>query len=468
MEQKSDKKGLAERVLGGKPTRHQEFVFRLMVMSLVLWPLFFFMSLFIFDAPVRTTVDEISRWGATLTIWLYPVYLSPLMRLFFRLSQSLKAKWLFYLCPLIPFAAFFLFMTVVSSEFAERKPEGYDSSTFKRLNEAYATDINHVYYGNEILEGADPASFRVLSEDYAADRHRVWYNMYVIEGANPNTFVAPEKSNIPDFFALPLAHDDHDYYNGANRLHVADMGSFKRKGDCWAIDNKNVYYFGMEAEFGKNVPIGDYHSFRALNDCYAADAQKVYYKNKIVEGADPETFAPLKDEPHYGQDKHRVYCQARGSSIRNLNKLKHKNMKNGLWEAFHTDGTTVYNPDLMAMPAGTDFATIHKVERYREWYADNKRVYYENRLLPGANPQTFKIFPCHDVSEEYVSDNNKDNDYSHDGNRVYYRDSLMQGADAASFICGYDYVESKGFAFDKNRYYEGSPNPRLEKLRKGK
>ena len=44
----------------------------------------------------------------------------------------------------------------------------------------------------------------------------------------------------------------------------------------------------------------------------------------------------------------------------------------------------------------------------------------------------------------------------------------MQGADAASFICGYDYVESKGFAFDKNRYYEGSPNPRLEKLRKGK
>ena len=70
MEQKSDKKGLAERVLGGKPTRHQEFVFRLMVMSLVLWPLFFFMSLFIFDAPVRTTVDEISRWGATLTISL--------------------------------------------------------------------------------------------------------------------------------------------------------------------------------------------------------------------------------------------------------------------------------------------------------------------------------------------------------------------------------------------------------------
>ena len=35
-------------------------------------------------------------------------------------------------------------------------------------------------------------------------------------------------------------------------------------------------------------------------------------------------------------------------------------------------------------------------------------------------------------------------------------------------MCGYDYVISKSFAFDKNRYYEGSPNPRLEKLRQGK
>ena len=31
-----------------------------------------------------------------------------------------------------------------------------------------------------------------------------------------------------------------------------------------------------------------------------------------------------------------------------------------------------------------------------------------------------------------------------------------------------DYVDSISFAFDKNRYYEGSPNPRLKKLRQGK
>ncbi|MBO4314927.1 MAG: DKNYY domain-containing protein, partial [Prevotella sp.] len=215
-------------------------------------------------------------------------------------------------------------------------------------------------------------------------------------------------------------------------------------------------------------PIGDYRSFRVLNHLYAADAKYVYYKNKIVEGADPKTFVVLKGGNNYGQDKNRVYYETRGTTIRNLNALKHKNMDDGLHEAFHTDGKTVYNPELMAMPVGTDFATIHRVERYRDWYADKNRVYYENRLLPEANPQTFRIFPIHYVSEEHVSNNNKDFDYSHDGNRVYYRDSLMRGVDVASFICGYDYVDSISFAFDKNRYYEGCPNPRLEKLRQGK
>ena len=44
----------------------------------------------------------------------------------------------------------------------------------------------------------------------------------------------------------------------------------------------------------------------------------------------------------------------------------------------------------------------------------------------------------------------------------------MLGVDIASFICGYDYVTSQSFAFDKNRYYQGTPNPQLEKLRQGK
>ena len=464
----SNKKGFVARILGEQPTLLQEVYFWLMVLFLpLIWPLFFFVSIFFFDAPSGSTVYEICRWGMALTIWLFPFYLLPLIGLWFRLSKHLRARWLYYFCPLIPVIIFLSFMELSSSEFAERKPEGYDPSSFIRINETFAKDINHVYYCNEILEDADPKSFRALSEGYSADSRHVWYGEEIIEGANPQTFVAPEKNNSLDI-SIDLAHDDHDYYWQNDPLHVADMSSFRQIDDSWAVDRQNVYYIGIEAEIGKDiVPVGDYRSFRVLNQLYAVDAKYVYYKNQIVEGADPKTFVVLKGGKDYGQDKTRVYCEARGTTIRNLDALKHRKMGNGLYETFHTDGKTVYNPELMAMPVGTDFSTIHRVERYRDWYADKNRVYYENRLLPEANPQTFKIFPSHYVSEDYVSNNNKDANYSCDGNRVYYRDSLMQGVDIASFICGYDFVVSTSFAFDKNRYYQGSPNPRLEKLRQG-
>jgi len=464
----SNKKGFAARILGEQPTLLQEVYFWLMVLSLLIWPLFFFATLFFFDAPSRSTVYEISRWGMVLTIWLYPLYLLPLIGLWFRLSKLLRAKWLYYFCPLIPVIIFLSFMELSSSEFAARKPEGYDPSTFIRINETFAKDINHVYYCNEILEDADPKSFRALKEEYSADSRHVWYRDEIIEGANPATFVAPEKNSSLDIM-IGLAHDDHDYYCGTYPLHVADMSSFRQIDDSWAVDSLNVYYIGLEAEIGKDiVPIGDYRSFRVLKDSYAADSKNVYYKNRIIEGADPKTFVVLDGGNDYGQDKNRVYCQDRATSIRNLDALKHRNIDNGLHETFHTDGKTVYNSELMAMPVGTDFATIHRVERYRDWYADKNRVYYENRLLPEASPQTFRIFPSHYVSEDYVSNNNKSANYSYDGNRVYYRDSLMLGVDVASFVCGYDYVDSTSFAFDKNRYYQGTPNPRLEKLRQGK
>ena len=464
----SNKKGFTARILGEQPTSIQKAFFWLMILSLTLWPLFLLVAAFLFDAPIRSNVDEICRIGMALTILLYPLYLLPLIGLWFRLSKRLRATWLFYLCPLIPVIVFFLFGELASSEFAAEKPEGYDPATFERLNDTFAKDINHVYFYNEILEDADPNTFRALDEDYSADSRHVWYREDIIEGANPRTFVAPEKNNSLDF-SIDLAHDDHDYYNKNNPLHVADMDSFKQIDGSWAVDRLNVYYIDLKAEIGKDiVPIGDYHTFRGLNHLYAADAKNVYYKSGIVEGADPKTFAVLKGGNNYGQDKNRVYYEACATSIRNFDALKHRNMDDGLHEAFHTDGKTVYNSELMAMPDGSDFVTLCRVERYRDWYADKNRVYYENRLLPDANPHTFKIFPSHYVSENSISNNNKNTAYSYDGNRVYYRDSLMLGVDIASFICGYDFVDSVSFAFDKNRYYQGIPNPRLEKLRQGK
>ena len=476
MEQKTKSKGLVARILGERPTTVQKNFVRLMLITLLLWPIGFFVSIFFFwDEPIQSSIDEICRWGATLTIWLYPIYLVLLIRLWFKFSKKLGRTWLFYFCPFVPVAVICLFLAFTSI-ISERKPE-YDPSTYKCLNKTYALDVNHAYYWDEILEGANPSTFKVLGHHYATDMHHVWYNSIMIEGADPATFAVQDDdiSDLAHEALSHLAHDAHDYYRRGQPLNVANMGSFRLIDDNWALDSLQVYYISIyESEEKKAVPVGDYRTFKALNTFYAVDSKYVYYKNNIVEGADPASFAVLKGEYHYAKDKNRVYCEAYGSSIRDLNTLKHKNMEQaGLGNAFHTDGTTVYNPELMTMPEGTDFATIHRVEGY--WFADSKHVYYENRLLPGANPTTFVIFPSHYVQEDryFVSGDfscidYSDSDYSHDGNHVYYRDSLMSDADIASFICGYDCVAGQSFAFDKNRYYQGTPNPRIEKLRQGK
>ena len=167
-----------------------------MVLSLLIWPLFFFASLFFFDAPINTTIDEISRWGMVLTIWLYPLYLLLSIGLWFRLSKRLRASWIFCLCPLIPVIIFFSFVELASSEYAAEKPEGYDSATFERLNKSFAKDINHVYLCNEILKDADPKTFRALDEDYSADSRHVWYRRDKIEGANPQTFLSTDQITL--------------------------------------------------------------------------------------------------------------------------------------------------------------------------------------------------------------------------------------------------------------------------------
>jgi hypothetical protein len=105
-------RGLIARILGGQPTVLQKIFFWLMVISLLIWPLLFFGSLFLFDAPFRSTVDETCRYGIFFTILLYPIYLFPLMRFCLWVSRRLKASWLFFLCPMIPIVVISLFIKI--------------------------------------------------------------------------------------------------------------------------------------------------------------------------------------------------------------------------------------------------------------------------------------------------------------------------------------------------------------------
>ena len=103
------KKGLAARVLGDTPSSSQKGCFNLMTLTLILWPEAFVISLFPFCAPVHSTIDAIGLYGMVLTIWLYPLYLFPLMRVLFCLSRKKNAAFIYYLTPVVPIVVCLLF-----------------------------------------------------------------------------------------------------------------------------------------------------------------------------------------------------------------------------------------------------------------------------------------------------------------------------------------------------------------------
>jgi hypothetical protein len=49
-------------------------VYGLLGLLLLPWPIASFTAIFLFDAPIRSLGDEISRYLAVFAIWLYPVF----------------------------------------------------------------------------------------------------------------------------------------------------------------------------------------------------------------------------------------------------------------------------------------------------------------------------------------------------------------------------------------------------------
>jgi hypothetical protein len=225
----------------------------------------------------------------------------------------------------------------------------------------------------------------------------------------------------------------------------------------------------------------DPSTFKVLNDDYAADVHHVWFHGNMIEGAEPATFvlpdshildlSDVLSDVHVddladaiAHDAHDYYMGDQPLHVANMGGFRRID-RNWAVDSLQVYYRGTYLAYKKAVPVG-DYRTFKVLN---EIYAvDAKCVYYEDRILTGANPKTFVLFPSHYVHRFYVSNNNSDTEYSHDGNHVYYRDSLLSDADIASFICGYDFVAEQSFAFDKNRYYEGTPNPRIEKLRQRK
>lgn len=150
------------------------------------------------------------------------------------------------------------FYTDDESLFVNGKIFSFDKGSFTTLNQSYAKDKNNVFYSDKIIDSADSMTFSVIEE----------HSGYKDEFINEFNFLI-----------------DNDY-------------------SPWASDNNNLYFCGKPFLVGLIDP----KSTKAMRNHILLDKDNVFYFDKIITGADSNSFECIVDlRKKKEQDKIRLF-----------------------------------------------------------------------------------------------------------------------------------------------------------------
>lgn len=213
--------------------------------------------------------------------------------------------------------------------FRDRALEKADPASFRFFISGFATDGKCCYYNARVLRALDSVSLRAYSFAYHGDEHSVRTITAEVNGADLNTFVALDSGiqTIPGgvfpyiLIASGYAKDTNKAYfcDGGNAMTIAkaDPASFEVLADSFAADDKTVFS-GRAA-----LPKVKRQGWQRLAGEFSTDGIHVYCRNRIIQGADPESFVVYPDPLDmfcYARDKHACYGGSRRISQEELEK----------------------------------------------------------------------------------------------------------------------------------------------------
>ena len=231
------------------------------LLPIILWPLVFFGSIFIFDNPKSITLAYI----LFILINSYPIFLFLLFEFNARIYQNNKMGGY-----IIPIAILGMLSFGFLKEYASIKKNDaeFNIKKQKRIQEGYIG----------------------ICDSYKIKNDTIYYKNTIING-DPNTF---------EYISCHLAKDKTHVYSTSEIIRDCDPKTFEKINPKWQKD-KNYYFNGGLAM--KHI---DYHSFEILEANYSKDKNNVYYYIKILENADPNTFK-VNRMTHIGTDKNNSY-----------------------------------------------------------------------------------------------------------------------------------------------------------------
>lgn len=309
--------------------------------------------------------------------------------------------------------------------------EGADAATFASIGYGYGKDKNHAYLDGLIIPSSDGATFDVIKAPYAADKAHVFIRGYQL-------------SDSPTTFKI-----------------IAEL----EKG-TFSTDRKKVFY-GSEEFLPGTVDAATFEQM-GLGEFFR-DKAHVYTPEKMIEGADPETFRALgTNNGLYAMDKDSVFYNA--TEVQGCNPKKHYVIKG----SFHEDDKGVFYGTKKLTDDVKNFEVLKS-----EYSWDSKHVYWMTDVI-SDDVQNFRAFPT-DTFNAYAKDNKNvfrcgekvtgvdqvsfagiDDRYAKDKDKVYFsiqcesKLSTVDGADPMSFelVIGIDNVDGK----DKTNNYNFGTN----------
>ncbi|CAH0335208.1 hypothetical protein FVB9288_00841 [Flavobacterium sp. CECT 9288] len=176
----------------------------------------------------------------------------------------------------------------------------------------------------------------------------------LVKGADAETF-----ETIDNDINIHLGKDKNHVYKDASILEHADPKTFEQVKEYYWKDRKNVYllqFGGTDCRI-KNV---DPKTFKVLKDNnWTLDKNNVYYEFEKLNAVNPKTFVQLNEI--WGKDNQYYY------------------FKNLRLDALDYESAEIVIAYFMDEPASPS-----------EYIKDKENVYFQNKIVKGANPKTFK------------------------------------------------------------------------------
>ncbi|UII33526.1 DKNYY domain-containing protein [Fulvivirga ulvae] len=352
--------------------------------------------------------------------YLSAIILALVVNLIFKKVFMLKNSPLSYLLIFI-FSAIGQACSPFAGPVDKEKSDSYYYSKLKR-EIRYSPMGNWFALGNSKVDSADVSSFEVIDRDFGKDKDHIFYQDHIIDGE-----VDRETFKVKEFLCfdkngvyLPVRYIADDLRekvpDGRYMFAIVEANpkTFVKLDQDWSKDDASYFYNYQKVDV-------DYQTFEVINGHFAKDKNKVYLLKSfsIRESAIDPATAQKVDE-RYIVDKDSIYDfqqYLNGVEVDSLVSFKcyDSNSINFLGENFLLfDDKVVY--DGVELP-GVDSRSFRVVKNY--YSKDKNRVYCGNRVIDGADPESFEVF-------EHMF-------YSKDKYNVYGDGIVIKEADAETF-----------------------------------